>query len=90
MAERKFNYIENFENFKIHRNNILAESKESVLIKKDIGDNKCIEFWLNKKFVRINEYSLHASIGITPSWEYSLSNKAKITGLKLIDLYKEQ
>lgn len=82
----ELNYKSDIVNFKIDRKDILAETKDSILINKN-----GIEYWLQKKFVRVQEFTLKAVIGLKPSWEYNLSTpNAKITGLKLIGLYKEQ
>lgn len=78
---------DNIINVYIHRSKFIRENKNSVLFK--IADN--ILFWLDKKFIKKNDYCLTANVGIVKNWKYknvATSGKQidELSGEQLVDL----
>lgn len=82
----------NYKKIIIMLDDVIAETKDSVLISHYLPKN--IAFWVNKKFIFKNDFFMHwsATVTIDPDWEYSMSTETaaidkKIKGDQLLRLY---
>lgn len=70
----------------VNRKHFLKENKISVLLALD----KSISIWLDKKFVKKNDFCLSASVGIKQSWKYKVYNQdIELTGSEVLNKLKE-
>lgn len=82
----------NYKKIIIMLDDVIAETKDSVLIAHYLPKN--IAFWVNKKFIFKNDFFMHwsATVTIDTEWEYSMASETaaidkKIKGDQLLKLY---
>lgn len=88
-TESKKTFKSNIKSIKIPRGYFIGESEKSILMNVNKNDTK-FEVWIPKKFIKISDFTLVASVGFIEDYEYNTSDEnVKILGSVLISLLKK-
>lgn len=79
---------EKLNSVKYPRGYFIGESEKSILINVNTDEVKA-EVWIPKKFIKVSEFTLLASIAIIESYEFNTSTEnVKIKGSDLLKVLK--